>query len=286
MKTFISLALLFAGCSTDVEAPDTGTASKDVTGVNGMSLNGMSLNGMSLNGMSLNGMSLNGMSLNGMSLNGMSLNGMSLNGMSLNGTDFIGATGSGILSNGQIIPLRIDDIDPLTGANSDVLGYEVSVGVDGAWTSLCGYETDGSARRALAVEGQWDVVTGGWSNTNNTFSFACRMASIAKCVELGYKSWLGYSDHHHACVRMLRADYCGTGTPYTVNGTPINLYDNAGVQTDTESWPVDAEWGPNGSLCFNHHRGGVQPACYAQKYSATCGSFANGALLVDEFNGQ
>ena len=85
---------------------------------------------------------------------------------------------------------------------------------------------------------------------------------------------------------MLRADYCGDGTPHTINGTPINLYDNAGVQLDTEAWPVDAEWGTDGALCVNHTRGGAQPPCYAAKYSAACGSFDTGALLVDEFNGQ
>ena len=84
---------------------------------------------------------------------------------------------------------------------------------------------------------------------------------------------------------MLRADYCGDGTPHTVNGTLINLYDNASVQADAESWPVDAEWGPDGALCVNHNRGGTPPSCYAQKYSATCGNWASGALLIDEYNG-
>ena len=48
---------------------------------------------------------------------------------------------------------------------------------------------------------------------------------------------------------------------------------------------VDAEWRPDGSLCLNHHRGGSEPSGYAEKYSDTCGSFASGALLIDEYNG-
>ncbi|HEU4408415.1 MAG TPA: ADYC domain-containing protein [Polyangiaceae bacterium] len=32
-------------------------------------------------------------------------------------------------------------------------------------------------------------------------------------------------NHLVACTRMLRADDCGDGTSYTVNGTTINLYD-------------------------------------------------------------
>jgi hypothetical protein len=254
--------------------------------LNGISLNGISLNGISLNGTKVNGISLNGISLNGISLNGISLNGISLNGISLNGTDFIGAHLDGQLSNGDKLQLRIDDIAPLTGDNADVLAYEVSADSDGGWVPLCGYEPDGSVKRALAVPGTWDLATGAWSDSGEAFSFACRHASVAKCVEFGYKTWLGFGDHQHACVRMLRADYCGDGTPHTITGTPINLYDNASVQLDTESWPVDAEWGPDGALCMNHVRGGSLPSCYVQKYRTECGSFSSGALLIDEYNGQ
>jgi hypothetical protein len=35
----------------------------------------------------------------------------------------------------------------------------------------------------------------------------------------------------------------------------------------------------------NHDRGGSEPSCYAQKASATCGSFASGALLIDDYDG-
>jgi hypothetical protein len=280
-------ALVFAGCATE-SVPATSSTDEALSvdngiSLNGISLNGISLNGISLNGISLNGTSVNGISLNGISLNGISLNGTSINGISLNGTDFIGAHLNGSLSNGDTLQLRIDDIDPLDGTNSDVLAYEVSFVGDDGWSPLCGYDTDGTVKRALIVPGTWNTTTGAWSDTSE-FSFACRKASVAKCVEFGYKSWNGFADHHHACVRMLRADYCGDGVPHTVDGTPINLYDDAGVQVDTESWPVDAEWTPDGALCFNHNRGGSVPSC-SEKQVATCGSFSGGALLIDEYNG-
>jgi hypothetical protein len=298
--------LAFTGCVAAPDpAPATAAADQAVTGdngvslngvslngvsvngvsLNGVSLNGVSVNGVSLNGVSVNGVSLNGVSLNGVSLNGVSLNGVSLDGVSLNGADFIGAQLSGVLGTGAALPLRIDDVAPLAGPSADVLAYAVSVETDTGWAPLCGYEADGSVRRALAVPGVWDPKTAAWSATDDQFSFACRHASIAKCVELGYKSWLGYADHQHACVRMLRADYCGDGVSHTVTGTPINLYDRVGVQADTEQWPVDAEWTPDGALCVDHYRGGVEPSCYAQKYSASCGSFTGGALLIDEYDG-
>jgi hypothetical protein len=295
LKNLVASMVVLTACVSDPDSATT-TASAALTGdngisvngisVNGISVNGTSLNGISVNGISVNGISVNGISVNGISVNGTSINGISVNGISVNGTDFIGAHLNAALSNGESLELRIDDVGALDGANADVVTYAVSAAVAGGWAPLCGYEADGSVKLALAVAGTWNLTTGAWSDTGEELSFACRHASVAKCVEFGYKASDGYADHHHACVRMLRADYCGDGTPHTVNGTPINLYDNASVQLDTEAWPVDAEWGPDGALCVNHTRGGSPPPCYAAKFSETCGGFASGALLIDEYNGQ
>jgi hypothetical protein len=268
----LSALLLVVGCA-DSDDAKTAITDQEVIGDNGVSLNGVSLNGVSLNGVSLNGVSLNGVSLNGVSLNGVSLNGVSLNGVSLNGTDFIGAEFQVALSNGASSTVRIDSMSTLTAPNDDVYTYRLSIAADGGSAALC----DGGD--AVAVPGAWNTTTGAWTAEN--FSFACRGSSVAKCLELGYKTWYGFGDHHHACVRMLRADYCGDGVSHTVTGTPINLYDNAGVQADTESWLLDGEWSPDGALCFNNYRGGSMPSC-STKYSTSCGSFASGALLMNE----
>ncbi len=263
-RTISALLVAVAGCADSTDIAKTATTDQEVEINNGSSLNGSSLNGSSLNGSSLNGSSLNGSSLNGSSLNG--------------------ATYTGTLSNGMTIELQINDAATLDGANSDVWTYVVTYNADDGWHPLCGYEDDGSARRALAVPGVWDTTTGAWFDDGTQFTFACRKASIAKCVELGYKSWLGYGDHQHACVRMLRADYCGDGYSHTVNGTLINLYDDVGVQADTYDWQIDAEWTPDGALCFNHYRGSTEmPACPEKYQPATCGTFGTGALLIDEY---
>lgn len=56
---------------------------------------------------------------------------------------------------------------------------------------------------------------------------------------------------------MVRADYCGDGTSYTQNGTPIDLYDGLILQVDTEpGWLVDAEWGTAGARCVKLIRWG------------------------------
>lgn len=116
--------------------------------------------------------------------------------------------------------------------------------------------------------------------------------TIAKCVEMGYKPWLGRSTHLQTCVRLLRGDYCGNGQPYTVTGNTVNLYDNLNIQTDAATWSKEAEWTPNGARCITLDRKtrfyntSVVPTCLASGAlptgSACATNFANGALMLSE----
>ena len=62
--------------------------------------------------------------------------------------------------------------------------------------------------------------------------------------------------YHAACVRMVRADYCGNGSPHTVPGVTIQMYDRAGVHAapDTEYGAFEAVWGPEGAVCLARAR--------------------------------
>lgn len=62
--------------------------------------------------------------------------------------------------------------------------------------------------------------------------------------------------YYQACVRMMRADYCGDGVGHTRNGTPIDLFDRIGVQRDepAEGMTLEAAWGPEGAVCISHTR--------------------------------
>jgi hypothetical protein len=299
---------LVAACGVEPKGggPEVGVGAEALVvgngiSLNGISLNGISLNGISLNGISLNGISLNGISLNGISLNGTSLNGISLNGISLNGTDFTGALVSGQLSDGTGLALRIDGItvDP-DPANSDLLLYAVSYQTTSGWSPLCGSDpATGMPVRATAVAGRWNYqsgVPGGGSPIPDAtaFTFACLNSVIAKCLEAGYKPWVTrggvpLGDHHTACTRLLRADYCGDGTANTVNGTPVNLYDDLAIQTDSVGWPFEAEWGTQGARCVKRPRfGDTSPRhlCPGRNlHQPRCGAladFATGTLLMSE----
>lgn len=129
------------------------------------------------------------------------------------------------------------------------------------WANMCGVTADGAPIAAIPLDGTWDYATGGKNaDGGRAFTWACETAVLAKCVRAGYRPWatvkgaggeaVSLADHHQACTRMMRADYCGDGHPNTENGTPINIVDFVGIQADTEAWTHEASWGPSGATCL------------------------------------
>jgi hypothetical protein len=269
----------------------------EVVAANGISLNGISLNGISLNGISLNGISLNGISLNGISLNGISLNGVSVSGTQLQGVKATGGTVSGAavigslltaqLSSGTTLDLRIDDTASLAAPNADVRTYSISYATSAGWAPLCG-----GANEAIAFPGIWNMGTTRHQWDSNLFSLSCRGATFAKCVELGYKGDNLIDTYHQTCIRALRADYCGDGQSHTVNGTQINIIDKLGYQLDTQAWPVESNWTPDGATCINKARvltslaAPDAPECIATRAVVPCvtSAWPTGVLLRTEVN--
>ncbi|CAN5732533.1 hypothetical protein BH11MYX1_BH11MYX1_14500 [soil metagenome] len=272
-RVFIS-AWLLAGCIGDDTSAE-GEVSQNVIAPNGVSLNGVSLNGVSLNGTTISAVST---------------------GQPLTGTSAVGSKWTAKLSNGATLPLRIDSAVVGTGTNSDLWMYGISYQTSTTWTPLCGVDAALAPVLAVTVAGVWNTqsgVAGGGAYTSSStqFTIACRAKTIAKCVELGYKTWKGYTNQLTSCVRLLRADFCGDGTPHTVDGQTLNLYDNVGVQADTQPWSPEAEWTPAGARCVTKtgetrfsNLGLAVPACVKGKeLTTTCGtSFGPGTTLIDE----
>jgi hypothetical protein len=278
---------------------------QSVTSPNGLSPNGLSPNGLSPNGLSPNGLSPNGLSPNGVMLNGLSPNGLSPNGAQigiagtgtpLSGSEIVGSTWTGHLSDGSNVTIRVDGAMQGTGTNGDVWSYRLSGSVGGVWQPLC-LDPAGSPSFADSVGGTWNLaegVPGGGSYNPDAFDFtiACRGSAIAKCVELGYKPWTGNARELAACVRALRADYCGDGTPHTVNGTIINIYDDAAIQPDGIPWVPEAEWTPAGASCVSKQKDtrfwqvtDETPWCFPRslKPENSCGTgFAGDTAIITE----
>jgi hypothetical protein len=89
-------------------------------------------------------------------------------------------------------------------------------------------------------------------------TFACRDAALGKCVREGYKPWQGDAARalHQACTRAVRADYCGAGHPFTVEGRPLLLVDGDDVVDGsvTGDKAFEAVWGPDHATCISRTR--------------------------------
>ena len=64
-------------------------------------------------------------------------------------------------------------------------------------------------------------------------------------------------DYHEACVRALKADYCGTGGSHSADRAVFTLYDTIGIRklNAPAGQAFEAAWGPRGAMCVRHVRG-------------------------------
>ncbi|WP_244237241.1 ADYC domain-containing protein [Corallococcus llansteffanensis] len=134
---------------------------------------------------------------------------------------------------------------------------------------LCGSNPTPGAGPGLAVpvRGLYDTL-GNRTESTAAFTLGCDYAVIAKCYRWGYKPWLDGAQAgpttkaHWSCTRMARADYCGNGSSYTRDGTPIRLWD--GLSPTINPPPAnpippvgvkfEAGWKTTGPACLSHWR--------------------------------
>lgn len=188
-----------------------------------------------------------------------------IDGSVLEGQDLAGATISVVfLDETQPRRIRLGAIttDPMD-SQGEVLLYDMQLldPTTGAATPLCEHDVEGK-RWAFPLRGQWD--RNGRRISDNGFTLTCAADAQGKCVRFGYKPWktigagISLADYHQACVRMVRADYCGNqGT--TKNGMLIDLYDRLGIQRQAKSAGQDglrfeAAWDTKGAVCVAHTR--------------------------------
>lgn len=280
-------------------------------------------NGKDLNGKDLNGKDLNGTDLSNflVSVNmgpvthylpgndvrvydRVWLDGTSFwtieNGDTVYGPSFVGAEFTGNLGGGSTVKLRIRSITAAPAPNDDLRLYDVVYrNGSGVWMPVC-QDANGAPLLAMPVQGVWNYqqgVPGGGSKREDSerFTFACMGGAIAKCVLWGYRPWATYNgtplaQYHQACTRMVRADYCGTGTSYTKTGNRINFYDTLGIQQDAADWVFEATWDVNGAQCFYAlNRSHSQLPCFDARADLLCGmnptSSNLGVLLRNETPG-
>jgi ADYC domain len=131
----------------------------------------------------------------------------------------------------------------------------------GASDELCEPNPQGE-RWAFPLRGQWNA--NGDHISDKGFTLTCSGGAQGKCVRFGYKPWrtlpngTSLADYHQACIRLVRADYCGDrGT--TRDGMLIDIYDRIGIQrpenNDSKNeLSFEAAWNTKGAVCVAHTR--------------------------------
>ena len=159
--------------------------------------------------------------------------------------------------------IRIDFVepDPRDPAGEVMLyGLSEQDHDSGEWRNACLPDPDGR-RLGFPLAGAFSA-DGTYRPAPGKLLITCTGGAEGKCVRFGYRPWghtpdgVSLAPYYQACVRMVRADYCGDGVGHTRNGTPVDIFDRIGIQRDevAEGMTLEAAWGPEGAVCVSHTR--------------------------------
>ncbi len=113
------------------------------------------------------------------------------------------------------------------------------------------FEGDVIKAREKVVDGAID---------NNVVNFGCAGSALAKLHLSGYTevaARLGFAtttSERQTMLKMITADYCGDGIPYTVGGQPLYWLDDNHWNLPLGSGTREALWNENGAVCLNQPR--------------------------------
>ena len=232
-----------------------------------------------------------GSPVSAVALDGTRLTGL-VNGAPVSGADFEKARFLGVATTGAAVPLKAEHVERGHDHQEDVWRYELRyLTPKGDWKNLCE-----GGKEAVIVSGRWDAHQGvagdGAKIADPTvFTIGCRRSAIEKCVNGGYLPWaerggISLDPYHQACVRMLRADYCGDAISHTAPGRQVNLYDGLGIQRDDERWVSEAEWTAAGASCLStRNLTAADAPCLGALGTPACGetpSFTGTTLIISE----
>lgn len=149
------------------------------------------------------------------------------------------------------------DVDALLGLR-DVCNGELLGPLTGTAVVLGGETYDLASKTVNPDQDRW-------------LTIACAGSAAAKLRLMNYGPQSDFDGEGHpatpaqrqATLKMLTADYCGDGTSYTANGTPLAWENAEGtVQTSTKHGALEGVWGPAGALCLEATRlADVEVAC-------------------------
>jgi hypothetical protein len=167
-----------------------------------------------------------------------------------------------IAMGGKAIRVRLDAVESDPDATNGTVWLHTfsAQSADGSWQNVCEAGPDGR-RQGFPIAGRPRPDGMLEPAEPGVFELACTSGALGKCVRFGYRPWASADgadlrDVYNACIRMVRADYCGDGTPTTNEGQRIDIYDDHGIQRPANEAAMDFEagWTPNGAACVRHVR--------------------------------
>jgi hypothetical protein len=193
--------------------------------------------------------------------------------------------------------IRLDAVEPDPDAKSGVVWlHRMRVEqADGSLVDLCQPGPDGR-RQGFPLASRMHPDGRTETTAPEIFDLVCTGGARAKCVRFGYRPWVAdEAGLYNACVRMVRADYCGDGQGTTRDGMSIDLYDDRRIQVAdvAPEHAFEAGWTAAGAVCVAHVRvkenaslAAVSRSCprLAERIGAACSEAAARGLGAVLFN--
>lgn len=190
----------------------------------------------------------------------------------LRSSELVGATLTVATSSGPL-RLRIDTVERDPDAkNPPVWLHSFSTEApDGSFHNLCEAGPDGRRQGfPLAFRprpgGALEPAEPG------SFELVCTGRARGKCVRFGYLPWTSDAmrEVYNACVRVVRADYCGEGEGTTRTGTLIDHYDAVDIEEPGHDprFEFEAGWTASGAVCVRHVR--IKENISLERLAASC----------------
>ena len=193
-------------------------------------------------------------------------------GRMLRSAELVGATLT-ISTGGGMMRLRIDAVErDRERWQAPIWLHSFSTeAADGSRQPLCEPGPDGG-RQGFPLAGRPRSDGAMEPAEPGIFEIVCTSGARGKCVRFGYFPWVSTAmrDIYDACVRMVRADYCGDAEGTTRDGMRIDLYDDRGIQ-QADSDPAqefEAGWTAAGAVCVHHVR--VKENISLERLAASC----------------
>ncbi len=186
------------------------------------------------------------------------------------GKDFVGSRWTVELeATGQVVPMYAVAFDDDETARYTFSSDGGTPNNDKGFT--CAQDPDtGEYSVVLFQDLDVDAQSGTHFERERTIYFGCVSGAVGKAALWGYSPWETGEQGHQTASRAVRADYCGDGTSYTIQGTELQLTDVFHINdfTDTDK-DTEALWGPDGAQCIKSPRLGYDPYSIACNGGAT-----------------